>query len=90
MSLFNWLIDGVLAIALFWIAWQALTVANLFRAVKLFVVFGLLMALAWIRLSALDVALLQLTIGAGVTGLLFWNILPDLGEDKTSEDIEQA
>ncbi|RKZ63502.1 MAG: sodium:proton antiporter [Candidatus Parabeggiatoa sp. nov. 3] len=84
MSIFNWLIDGILALALFWIAWQSLTVPNLFRAVKFFVVFGLLMAVAWMRLSALDVALVEITIGAGLTGILFWDALPDLGEDKAS------
>ena len=84
MSLFNWLTDGFLALGLFWFAWQSLTVPNLFRAVKFFVVFGLLMALAWIRLSALDVALVELTIGAGLTGILLWDALPDLGEDIAS------
>ena len=84
MSIFNWLIDGILALALFWIAWQSLTVPNLFRAVKFFVVFGLLMAVAWMRLSALDVALVEITIGAGLTGILLWDALPDLGEDNAS------
>ncbi len=84
MSLFNWLIDGSLALALFWIAWQSLTVPNLFRAVKFFIVFGLLMAIAWIRLSALDIALVEITIGAGLTGILLWDALQNLDRKITS------
>ena len=35
-----------------------------------FVVYGLLVALAWVRLSAVDVALTEAAIGSGVTGML--------------------
>jgi energy-converting hydrogenase B subunit D len=36
----------------------------------LFIAFGLLMALAWVRLGAPDVALAEAAIGAGLTGAL--------------------
>ena len=35
-----------------------------------FVVYGLLLSLAWVRLSAVDVALTEAAIGSGVTGML--------------------
>jgi len=76
MSIF--LFDSILALALFWVAWQSLTVSDLFRAVVLFIVFGLLMALTWARLSALDVALVEVVIGAGLTGVLLLDALHDL------------
>jgi multisubunit Na+/H+ antiporter MnhB subunit len=41
-----------------------------FAAVVLLVVYGLLLALVWVRLSAVDVALTEAAIGSGVTGML--------------------
>jgi uncharacterized MnhB-related membrane protein len=62
--------DLLLIAALVWSAARALTVADLFRGVVLFIVFGLLMALAWARLGAPDIALAEAAIGAGLTGAL--------------------
>ncbi|PYG04015.1 multisubunit sodium/proton antiporter MrpB subunit [Thioalkalivibrio sp. ALE21] len=67
--------DGVLATALLWTAWQAIHAAGLFRAVVSFMVFGLLMALAWVRLEAPDIALAEAAIGAGITGALLLSAL---------------
>ena len=36
----------------------------------LFIVFGLLMALAWARLAAPDIALAEAAIGAGLSGAM--------------------
>jgi multisubunit Na+/H+ antiporter MnhB subunit len=55
----------ILAVA----AWTVAARAN-FTAVVVFVVYGLLLALAWVRLAAVDVALTEATIGGGVTGML--------------------
>lgn len=65
-----WLFDGLLALAILWIAWGALTGATLFKSVVLFIAFGLMMALAWVRLDAADIALAEAAIGAGLTGVL--------------------
>lgn len=65
------LLDLTLAAALTLVAWQALASTDLFRAIALFVAFGLLMTLAWVRLDAIDVALAEAGIGAGFTGALF-------------------
>ncbi|MGF1548168.1 MAG: Na(+)/H(+) antiporter subunit B [Thiotrichales bacterium] len=62
--------DGLLALALIVTAWRSLAASDLFRAAVLFIVFGLLMALAWARLDAPDIALAEAAIGAGLTGAL--------------------
>ena len=41
-----------------------------FAAVIAFVVYGLLLAIAWVRLAAVDVALTEAAIGGGLTGML--------------------
>ncbi|HDP88771.1 MAG TPA: DUF4040 domain-containing protein [Thioalkalivibrio sp.] len=62
--------DLLLAVMLLLTAWRALVAPDPFRATVLFIVFGLLMALAWARLSAPDIALAEAAIGAGLTGAL--------------------
>jgi energy-converting hydrogenase B subunit D len=62
--------DLFLSAGLLWSAVRAITVADLFRAVVHFVVFGLLMALAWARLNAPDIALAEAAIGAGLSGAM--------------------
>jgi multisubunit Na+/H+ antiporter MnhB subunit len=64
------LFDLLLPAVLLWLAWRSLTSSDLFRAVILFIAFSLLLALAWVRLEAPDVALAEAAIGAGVTGTL--------------------
>lgn len=85
MTLLAWGFDGLLGLALLWLAWLALSCEDLFRAIVLFVVFGLLMALAWMRLDAPDVALAEAAIGAGLTGALLLAGLAKLGVDDTDE-----
>lgn len=70
LSLLRWTIDIFLGLGLLWLAWQSLASPNLFRGIVLFIAFGLLMALAWVRLEAPDVALAEAAIGAGLTGAL--------------------
>ncbi|MCQ4348518.1 DUF4040 domain-containing protein [Pseudomonas stutzeri] len=66
----NLALDLLLAGALLWSAWRALSAPGLDRAVVMFIVFGLLMALAWARLQAPDIGLAEAAIGAGLTGAL--------------------
>lgn len=70
--------------ALVWSAARALTVADLFRGVVLFIVFGLLMALAWARLGAPDLALAEAAIGAGLTGALLLDAVGHLRAKRES------
>lgn len=66
-----WAFDLLLALALVFTAWRLIRMPDLFRSIILFFVFGLLMSVAWVRMNAVDVALAEATIGAGVTGALF-------------------
>ena len=70
LTLLQSIFDALTGLGLLWLAWRALTSPRLFRAVVLFVVFGQLMALAWVRLDAPDIALAEVAIGAGLTGAL--------------------
>lgn len=76
-------LDIALAAALVLLAWRALASRQLFTGVVLFIVFGLLMALAWARLNAPDLALAEAAIGAGLTGALFLDAVGHLRAGRT-------
>ena len=82
----QWLFDLPLALVLLWLAWRLLTSADLFKAVVLLIAFGLLMALAWVRLQAVDIALAEAAIGAGVTGALFLSALNKMNGEQQKDD----
>lgn len=69
------LFDVLLVLTLLWLAWRLLSTEDIFKAVVLFISFGLLMALAWVRMRAPDVALAEAALGAGLTGPLFLSAL---------------
>lgn len=62
--------DALLGLAIVALAAATLAVRDRFAMVVLFIVFGLMSALSWVRLSAPDVALAEAAIGAGLTGAL--------------------
>jgi multisubunit Na+/H+ antiporter MnhB subunit len=62
--------DGLLLISIVSLAWTALASRDERRSVILFIAFGLVLAVAWARLLAPDVALAEAAIGAGLTGAL--------------------
>jgi multisubunit Na+/H+ antiporter MnhB subunit len=68
--------DGLLLVSLLSLAWAALASCDERRAVILFMVFGLLLAMAWARLLAPDVALAEAAIGAGLSGALLLAAVP--------------
>ncbi len=70
MTVLLWAFDATLSLMLVWLAWKCLATRRLFTAVSLFISFSLLVALAWARLSAPDIALAEVAIGAGLTGAL--------------------
>ncbi|WP_440997021.1 hydrogenase subunit MbhD domain-containing protein [Arhodomonas sp. SL1] len=80
------LFDALLALTLAVVAIAALTGTGRFRAIVLFVVFGLLLALAWARLGAVDLALAEAAIGAGITGALFMAALDRLRRCGSAAD----
>jgi len=74
------LFDALLAALLVALAWGALSSRDLFRSIVLFMIFGILSAMAWARLDAPDIALAEAAIGAGLTGILLLDTLGALGE----------
>lgn len=62
--------DLLLCLLIVTVAAGVVGAGRLFTNVSLFVVFGLLLALGWVRLDAVDVALAEAAIGAGLTGVL--------------------
>jgi uncharacterized MnhB-related membrane protein len=70
VTAWTWFFDSVLTATLLWVASRALASEDLLTAVALFVAFGLLMTLVWVRLAAPDIALAEAGIGIGITGAL--------------------
>jgi multisubunit Na+/H+ antiporter MnhB subunit len=68
-------IDAVLVPAILGAAAAAVAVRDRFAAIVAFIVCGLLLAIAWVRLGAVDVALAEGAIGAGLTGVLLLGAL---------------
>lgn len=78
------LIDLFLLLALAGTAVGVLVARALYTAVMLFIIFGLLMALVWVRLQAPDLALAEAAIGAGLTGVLLLDALGHLKPESTA------
>ncbi len=86
----SWWLDVFLASALLLTAVGVLLSRDLFRAVVMFMAFGLLMALAWVRLRAPDVALAEVAIGAGLTGVLLLDAVSHFQRGKPERSRPEA
>jgi len=64
------LFDIAIVATIIWLAIRSLSSPDMFRSVVIFIVFGFLTALAWVRLAAPDIALADSIIAAGITGAL--------------------
>ena len=64
------------------VAGWAIVARDPFAAVAGFVVYGLLLALVWVRLAAVDVALTEAAIGSGLTGTLLLGAAARLRGDE--------
>ena len=60
----------VLVAFLLAVATWVITSRAAFSAVVAFVAYGLMLAIVWVELSAIDIALTEAAIGGGVTGML--------------------
>ncbi len=69
------IIDGLLLLVIVVLAWRSLNDRDVFRAVISFIALGLLIAVAWVRLRAPDVALAEAAVGSGLTGALILSAL---------------
>jgi multisubunit Na+/H+ antiporter MnhB subunit len=63
-------LDVLLAVMILGVALRALHTRDLFSGIVHYIVFGMLLAMAWVRLEAPDLALAEAAIGAGLTGAL--------------------
>jgi multisubunit Na+/H+ antiporter MnhB subunit len=62
--------DALIAAAILAFALATIASRGTFTAVALFITYGLLLSFAWMRLGAIDVALTEAAIGAGLSGAL--------------------
>ncbi len=82
-------LDGLLCLLLLVLAWKALRAPHLYQSAIYFIALGLVMALAWVRLAAPDVALAEAAIGTGLLGVLLIDSLRVFARDsKTDPDAE--
>lgn len=81
--------DVGLAVLILGVGTSTIVVRTAFAAVLAFVVYGLLLAIAWVKLSAVDVALTEATIGGGLTGMLLLGAVARLRVAKV-EDIRTS
>ena len=69
MSMANAFDIALVALLLAMAVWVVVTRAA-FTAIVVFVAYGLMVAIAWVRLYAVDIALTEAAIGSGLTGML--------------------
>ena len=81
------LIDGLLAILIVYLAIQCLLAPRLPQTVFMFFVFGLALALAWVRLGAVDVAITEAAIASGFLGVLFLDALRDFSFTASGKQV---
>lgn len=74
------LLDASLAALTLAVAAYAIFARETFAAIVAFICYGLLLALVWVRISAVDVALTEAAIGSGVTGALLIGAAARLGD----------
>lgn len=76
------LVDAGLCAAALWFGAQAVLARRTGTAVASLIALGAVMALAWARLRAPDVALAEAALGAGLIGALLLRHLALTGEDE--------
>jgi multisubunit Na+/H+ antiporter MnhB subunit len=62
--------DGLLSLLILAVGAWSILARRAMTAVIIFITYGLLLSLAWVRLTAVDVALTEAAIGSGMTGML--------------------
>lgn len=70
-------------------AWSILSRQTM-TAVIVFITYGLLLAIVWVRLGAIDVALTEAAIGSGVTGMLLIAAGARLAKDPSAVRLRSA
>ncbi len=75
-------LDASFAALTLGVAAYAMLAREAFSAVVAFIAYGLLLALVWVRVSAVDVALTEAAIGSGVTGALLIGAAARVGDGE--------
>jgi uncharacterized MnhB-related membrane protein len=75
--------DSILAVLMIAVAWRALSARDGFESVALFITFGVMASIAWVRIGSPDLALAEAAIGTGVAGALFVASLAVLERSET-------
>ncbi|MFT6900127.1 MAG: putative MnhB-related membrane protein [Colwellia sp.] len=78
-------VDILLCICVLVIASSMFLVKQSFTAIVLFISLGLVITLCWIQLEAIDVAIAEAAIGAGLTGGMLLASWRKLSIDKPSK-----
>lgn len=78
--------DLLIVAAIVALALPVVLARSAFTSVALFVAYGLLLAFAWVRLDAVDVALTEAAIGAGLSGVLLLGAARRLAGGPPVED----
>ena len=76
--------DLLLVAALIGIAAHVIWAGETFQAVVVFITFGLLLAMAWTRLNAPDIAITEAGVGAGLSGVLLMSALSSLPASRST------
>jgi multisubunit Na+/H+ antiporter MnhB subunit len=63
-------LDALLGVLICAVALGAIMARDLWASIVFYIVYGALLAIAWVRLDSVDVALAEAAIGAGLTGIL--------------------
>jgi len=85
MILLDWMFDILLGVVLVWLGLRTVFAQELFDSIIAFIGLGMLMALAWLRLGALDLALAEAALGGGVTGALLLAALNRLERSRSDK-----
>lgn len=79
------IVDAALALLVLGLALWVIATRAAYSAVVGFVAYGLLMAIIWVRLAAVDVAMTEAALGTGLTGLLLLGAAARLAPYETAE-----
>jgi uncharacterized MnhB-related membrane protein len=77
-------VDVSLAVLVLAVAGWTIVARDIFAAIVGFLAYGLLLALVWVRLQAVDVALTEAAIGGGMSGVLLLGAAARLGGSEAA------
>ena len=79
-------LHGGLILLILSLAVTTVTTRDTFAAITAYVVYGMLLGLAWVALGSIDVALTEAALGSGITGALLLRAAVYLRTKETSAE----